>query len=111
MDKVKILKNLIKTMLPKAFTANVSKNGLNVVLHVDLGKVDGMYNAESIVKRMVKGLKKQGIKLDFIESGTDLHTNIRDWEFINLNAENEMLYDANEALEAMKKFFQLLSAL
>ena len=106
MDKTKTLKNLIKTMLPKAFTANVSKNGLNVVLHVDLGKVSGIHNAESIVKQMVKGLKKQGIKLDFIESGTDLHTNIRDWEFINLNAENEMLYDANEALEAMKKFFK-----
>lgn len=106
MDKTKTLKNLIKTMLPKAFTANVSKNGLNVVLHVNLDKVDGIDNARLVVNKIVKGLRQQGIKLSFVETGIDSYTGICDWEFINLNAENEMLYDANEALEAMKKFFK-----
>ena len=31
---------------------------------------------------------------------------IASWKFINVNVENEMLFDANQALDAMKAFFK-----
>lgn len=100
------LKKIIKKMLPKDFIVNVSKTGLDVVLHVELAKVFGIDNAEAIVKKMVKELKQQyEVKLDFAESGTDVHYGTRDWEFVNVEAEKTMVAEAKDALNAMKKFF------
>lgn len=100
------LKKIIKKMLPKDFNVDVSKTGLNVVLHVELAKVFEIDNAEALVKKMVKELKQQyEVKLDFVDSGTDVHYGTRDWEFINVEAEKTMVAEAKDALNAMKKFF------
>lgn len=100
------LKKIIKKMLPKDFTVNVSKTGLNVFLHVELAKVFGIGNAEALVKKMVKELKQQyEVKLDFVDSGTNVHYGTRDWEFVNAEAEKTMVAEAKDALNAMKKFF------
>lgn len=100
------LKKTIKKMLPKDFIVNVSKTGLNVFLHAELAKVFGIGNAEALVKKMVKDLKLQhGVKLDFVDSGTNVHYGTRDWEFVNAEAEKTMVAEAKDALNAMKKFF------
>lgn len=100
------LKKIIKKMLPKDFIVNVSKTGLNVVLHVELDKVFGIGNADALVKKMMKELKQQyEVKLDFVESGIDAYYGTRDWEFVNVEAEKTMVAEAKDALNAMKKFF------
>lgn len=104
------LKKTIKKMLSKDFTVNVSKTGLNVVLHVELAKVFGIDNAEALVKKMVKELKQQyEVKLEFDASGSDLLYGTRDWEFVwefvNAEAKKTMVAEAKDALNAMKKFF------
>lgn len=100
------LKKIIKKMLPKDFIVNVSKTGLNVVLHVELAKVLGLDNANALVMKIMKELKQQhGVKLDLVESGIDAYYGTRDWEFVNVEAEKTMVAEAKDALNAMKKFF------
>ena len=99
------LKKRIKELLPsKFFKVHFSKSGLIVFINGKRSMVGGINALARCVKKMKKALKAQGIALKQDCFGYD--DNIASWEFININTENEMLFDATQALDAMKVFFK-----
>lgn len=104
MDKTE-LKRRIKEFLPsKFFKVHFSKDCLVVFINGKLSMVGGVKALARCVEKMKKALKVQGIALKHDCFSYD--DNGASWEFININAENEMLFDANQALDAMKAFFK-----
>ena len=104
MDKTE-LKRRIKELLPsKFFKVYFSKDGLVVFINGKCSMVGGVKALARCVEKMKKALKAQGIALKYDCFGYD--DSIASWKFINVNVENEMLFDANQALDAMKAFFK-----
>ena len=95
----KITKEMVLKELPKGYKAYVSKHGLTVLVSCKLNDFNSINDAEKTVDKMAKKLK-----LDFVGSGTDLASNVRDWEFTSLDAEHEMIAEAKDVLKTMKAF-------
>ena len=93
------IKPEMKKFLPKDFKVIVSHNGLNVfIIHKVNNDID---KSERLVKKTAKKFK-----LEDVESGTDVRTMTRCWEFVSSEVENEMHKEAKAALQAMKAFFK-----
>ena len=93
------LKSRILKSLPKSFKCSVSKTGVTVKIWADKNKV-GWVKANRLVYDFAKKLK-----LVEVDSGTDMTTGIRDWEFIDTSAEKKMVDEANSVYNVMKRFF------
>ena len=89
----------IKNAFPKGFKVFVSKTGLTVQVMHKLN--DDWDYANGTVYKIAKKLG-----LEEVGSGTNLETNVRDWEFISKEVENAMHKDACATLKAMKVFFK-----
>ena len=92
-------KSHILNSLPKGFKCSVSKTGVTVKIWADKNKV-GWVKANRLVYDFAKKLK-----LVEVDSGTDMTTGIRDWEFIDTSAEKKMVDEANSVYNVMKHFF------
>lgn len=96
-NKRKEFKKQILANLPKGFKCDISKSGLHIYLYKDNGFTK---ENEVAVKKLCKKFN-----FDEVGAGTNLLTDVRDWDLVNLKIENEMKTEAKDVLKTMKSFF------